>query len=1137
LEDQSLIYCPLCGNKVPPNVTKCPVCATELQQVVRRKPPAEAVLVRGKDDYLRKEIPKIELPETRHLCPLCAMNLTGDETKCPRCGIPLVSEETMLECPECGALTPAGSRSCPNCGIGFEEKPEVLGPTPLEEIPPPPIPPSPIRRPVEPVPEAVTAVTAGPQAVPREGLVNGRGAVSGTGFVNGTGMINGTKLEGRPSVSVKRQKMFITRWQVLAVVVALVIVIPTFIYLSYSQEPAGISIDGSFGDWSDIEKHGMWISSMSSAINFEEWAVQTDSAALCFYLRVQGQLMGSGDVNSFYLFADSDNQPTTGYAVSGIGAEYLIQLHGWNGSVQLTSVEEFSSAGGDQYDWNAWENIGSASSVKSSDELEGMAELPVSLSSSAKLILMSQDNLERKAVSYAIPAKGGVLVVEQEIGPGVQSTGIVSSSPNVSIMRLKLTSEGSGGTMTSVVPTVLGASPASTIGPISLDTGETQIVDFEIDTSLSTPGSLVTCYVASSGVTSSYSQLSIIGDPVRAYVSSAPASIQIDGAFGDWEGRITADSDSLYVGNLNIDVNEVGAVNESAASSFYVSVEGEMCGGTFVPMLKMKPSGGGGGVVVPSRKTGEDILRIYIDSDLIATTGYPLSLSSKVIGADYLIEVRGLNGGIVAKSFMEYAAGQWIYVPSTVNAANDVQRIEVGISSTSIDGSSSIDFIVETTDWSGRKDFATAVPQGAYVLTTGILAAIEPDRWIVDGSTTSPSATAMSYQRKLFYDGTNYWSFYFDGSDTVYKYSSNGGQTWSSTTRAFVTYSGVNEVSIWYDFSNKIVYTVGDNSGVTTNVYVRRGTVTTSPASISWGSESTCFVSTNGLGGKNAFICKDASGYLWILSTNLTSTAPTRYDLSAYRSSSPDSVSAWTYSGSMLTADVLNQPNIKGTILPAGTGSDVWAIYMYDGSVFSRKYTGTWGGEESIYVNTQNLGNQDEAPASAVVDANGVVHVVYGSGDQVATILKPRIYYKHNAGVGWPGAATRIDSGAGPNDAGFYPSISLDSSTGGTYFFWIERKWNPADSWSIMGKKNVSGSWSFIPIGNPDTASPKQYQTSIYSVPGESNMCWQWTQNTTGTIEVIFDRIPEFDQVIIPVLFVILLFIAVFKNESIKKRK
>jgi len=66
-------------------------------------------------------------------------------------------------------------------------------------------------------------------------------------------------------------------------------------------------------------------------------------------------------------------------------------------------------------------------------------------------------------------------------------------------------------------------------------------------------------------------------------------------------------------------------------------------------------------------------------------------------------------------------------------------------------------------------------------------------------------------------------------------------------------------------------------------------------------------------------------------------------------------------------------------------------------------------------------------------------------------------------------------------------------------------------------KKKPSGlGWSTFSLG-AQTAYSKQYLTSIYSVSGETLICWQWTQNTTG-IEVIFDKIPEFHASVLPIV-------------------
>jgi hypothetical protein len=86
-----------------------------------------------------------------------------------------------------------------------------------------------------------------------------------------------------------------------------------------------------------------------------------------------------------------------------------------------------------------------------------------------------------------------------------------------------------------------------------------------------------------------------------------------------------------------------------------------------------------------------------------------------------------------------------------------------------------------------------------------------------------------------------------------------------------------------------------------------------------------------------------------------------------------------------------------------------------------------------------------------------------------------------------------------------------------------------------MGKKNVTGTWSTLTL-NPQTADSKQYLESIYSVSGETHICWQWTQNTSAPIQVVFDRmIPEFSQVLIPVFFVLMV-VAIGMRRSSGKR-
>ena len=1129
--DDSAIQCPLCGNKVAAGVTKCPVCATDLQKVIERKSQKLETAAQP-DDYLHKELPAVELPVSRHRCPQCGMELQGNEARCPRCSIPLIGQEAMLECPECGTLAPGDALVCPKCGVGFKEATTV----PVPPRPPePPIQPTPELLAVPPAPQGQTAPRTVPATSPSvssdgaiHGLTNGRGAINGTGLVNGTGITNGTRGGGRPPAGAGRHGPISTRWQFLSVLIVLIVIVSSFVYLSYVNEQNAVAIDGRFGEWAHVEKFTMTTEATAATINVDQWAVRTVGTGLYLYLKVQGELMGSSDVDSFFLFVDSDHDAQTGYRVSGLGADYMLEVDGWNGSVQSTALTRYSSPS-DQYNWTSWTDVGPLSTALASSQLEAKADMSAALSSEARFMLLSQNALDEQSVSYVVPKEGGTLIIHQVAISENIPDGAVSYSSNLAMLRLEMYAEGAGGTVDSILPTVTGAQLVGTVGPISLDAGHTGSLDVMVDTFGFPQGSLVSVSVREGNVQSDFTDVSVVGEPARAYLVAAPTSIVIDGAFGDWEGRISPDTDSLPVLNPDIDIEATGAVNSTLASYFYVSVKGEMCNGSFVPAFKLKPTGGsgGGGILIPQRISGEDQLRIYIDSDRNVSTGMPFSMSSKVIGADYLVDIVGMDGVIHKTAFSAYQGGSWAIVPGAdVNASNDAQRIEVGVLSTAIGGSSSLDFIIQTTDWRGRWDMASSTPQGYKGSSAGVRS-IGIESWIVDGATTSTSATATSNQRKLFYDGVNFWSFYWDGTNSVYRYSADNGVTWSAGLRVFKN-AAVNQVSVWFDSAANVVYAVGDRSAPSDHVYIQRGTVAPATHTISWAAaDRTPAISIVNVGSKNAFISKDSSGYLWILALDCTGVTPTRYDLSAMRSDAVDNIATWTWSGDMLIPNY-NSADLKGSIVPAGIGSQVWAVYTYGGNMASRKFDGAAWSAETTFYTAANGQSTDMAPPSVLVDSNGVLHCVYGDDhEQPLGNAKPHIYYTYNQGSSWSVAVAL--SGTSNINGYEWPTLSLDKSTGNIYAFWYDMQTN-----EIAGKKNLSGTWTVV--STPQNAYAKQYLTSIYSAPGEQYICWQWTQNTTAPIQVVFDRLPEFSHVAVPIGFMMSMFI-IFAGRRRKSRK
>lgn len=1158
--------CPNCGAAVGPRDPTCKHCGAEF---VDEEEEVSAEAPSGRAAGIEATAPAVE--EEVVTCPMCDSVVSRFDPRCPHCGAEFEEEEVELppehepeiapsdegelaSCPVCGALAGLTAKACPSCGAEFEDAEDVIE---AEEVVVAPIPQKQIVKPkvvARKKGRIITPSRIAPKEEPRRGLSNGIGAVNGRGRTNGSGRVNGKPyingvgavngringqgringagaINGRALVNgtgalngggagvikpgtPRGRYQLLLRWRVLVLLVALVVVLATFWYMAGVVEKSPYEVDGDGGDWSDATMFSIASASPSPSTNVVEWSVAPHRNELYIYVRTEEPLMSSNDVESFYLFIDSDSSASTGYTILGTGANFMIELQGWNESVMQSTVWRYDSHD-DQLDWSSWAYAAAAVAAIEGDELEARIWLPFEVEDDSRFMLVSRGQQAAGCASYPVVLRGGLLVVGVSPTPDVAADGILTAYQSAQLVSLTFRCEGEGGTVSSVTPELVGIASSSAIQQFSIEPGEEHTIELLVDSSELTAGQFVSVTVESDDISSTFSKIHMVGESVKAYVGSAPDTISIDGAFADWAGRTVTDFDPAPLANPDIDIDEVGAHNSTVDSFFYISVRGDMCSGDFVPEIGSKPSGTGGGAVVPTRRTAEDFMSVYIDSDQSAATGSIITSDGTPIGADYLIEITGLCGEIKSTAVMMFHTNGWVELETPVDAAIDLSRMEIGVPSSGIGASTGpIDFLIISTDWKGNEDLAS---NDTVTLRT--------KHWLV-ASESSEKATSMSYQRKMFYDGTNFWSFHYDGDDTVYMYSSDGGATWNSGGQVFST-SDVLDVSLWYDASSLLVYVVGDTSALSTNVYLRRGSVSPGTPSISWGDEETLSVSPDSsVGGKNTFICKDTNGNLWVLSSQRTDPSPERYNLVAYMSDEVDDITSWTESGTMLSSDSENG-DLKGSILPAGSGNDVWAVYNHDTFVDARKCTsGSWGSVETVYTDSGVVGFMNIAPASAVVDGNGVVHVVYGDANKDGGAEKPHIQYRYRNTDGWD-AEINLDGDADTVNHR-YPTISLDESTGNVYAFWIQ-----VNNFNIMCKRNVSGTWGFVTLGG-QTTYPKQYLTSVYSAPGETNICWQWTQNTTTPIDVVFDKIPEFGNLTFPIIIVMAVFLMISRRRRRK---
>src|SRR5207244_9979781 len=200
----------------------------------------------------------------------------------------------------------------------------------------------------------------------------------------------------------------------------------------------------------------------------------------------------------------------------------------------------------------------------------------------------------------------------------------------------------------------------------------------------------------------------IRGGPVRAYMLAPPSTVRVDGLFADWVGRDQTDSDPVPVKNPDVNIVRYGAAVNTSAAYFHVAVAGDLMAGRVPDRFSRLPPGqggnGSGGPPIPlPRRTGEDILRAYVDLNATDAVGVPVD----GIYADYLLEVRGVAGRVRLQNLYAWT-GSWSPIPSSgVALAKNATDIEGSIAVGPTTNTTRMVF--EATDWALDMDWTIGI--------------------------------------------------------------------------------------------------------------------------------------------------------------------------------------------------------------------------------------------------------------------------------------------------------------------------------------------------------------------------------------------------------------------------------------------
>jgi hypothetical protein len=317
----------------------------------------------------------------------------------------------------------------------------------------------------------------------------------------------------------------------------------------------------------------------------------------------------------------------------------------------------------------------------------------------------------------------------------------------------------------------------------------------------------------------------------------------------------------------------------------------------------------------------------------------------------------------------------------------------------------------------------------------------------LDPSTVSTSTSNLSvrfpHQHKAFYAAGRVWVFYSDGTDGVYRTSTNL-ESWSSaaTFRSGITDGA--EFSMWFD-GTYLHYAYAKWNTANTPIYYRRGTPN-SDGTITWSAdEQTARPAVSGVWWFGPHVGVDTSGYAWVFYQYRVYGTATNYP-EVTRSGNNDGTWGTTPGGFPYRLNTSSVEYWSGQVVPLTSGK-MLAVYCARGTVRARRWDGSaWGSE----VATSAVANEGYRTAAVADGDDAHIAFVYGAYPGPYGLRYARYTYSTNS---W-GSETILLSDQDIRE--YAPAISKAGVN--LYVFWSQkptaghiyyRKWN-GSSWETQ---------------------------------------------------------------------------------------
>jgi len=566
------------------------------------------------------------------------------------------------------------------------------------------------------------------------GLINGLDRKNG--WVNGNGFINGFRLTNvRRGIPLQRRNF---PMRVAAVMVVAAIIILTPFYLISLMPDTAIKIDGYFFDW---DRAGYFVENMDTAspdIDIREYSIVVWQNTVYCYISTEGRMfpLDEGSATAFYAMFDIDNNPGTGYIVDDIGADLMVKIVGWNGTIQLSHMSDFINSA-NRSDFKGFGIDFWIRAMAENNQLEFSFQTSNIENPTVRFFAKSwtgEEDSSMYVIKYQAPAMRATaeFVMPDVILPNVRERVInlvlEGQRGDIAIngfdfQRLgnateyalylyegeKLISTSGDGLFELISPLVLREGHLRSLAVFAEVEACENICSFGM--TLNATGVMTDdCTV----VVEERQTLSKV-----SYVGSIPDGIIIDGAFADWmNGYVMLDGDNDVafengglVADESVDILEYGMHVGTRDLSMYISVDDKICNGSLLPIDIILPiSDQGLPLLETPELMGADVAAAVIDVDINTSTGAEFG---DIMRGDYLVFIAGKKGKILLSELYEWDDndnGSWSLLDS-VKSAVDNRRMEFGFNLSHIPLDNNTIAVVGffMTDWKGGTDYSDSL--------------------------------------------------------------------------------------------------------------------------------------------------------------------------------------------------------------------------------------------------------------------------------------------------------------------------------------------------------------------------------------------------------------------------------------------